>query len=566
MLWIALHLPALALESWAATLGDARAGRPLALLQDHAVALLDAAAAARGLKPGMKRATALALAPELLWAQADPHRDVQALRTVVHTALAFSPAVAWATPPDWRPLPAHGGGAQEMPADPATSPALVGVRLEVQSCLRYFGGLRRLLQRLHDALAPLGHQLRIASAPTALGAALLAAWRSDLGVGTHSHDLAALQTLLDAVPLHLLGPGQQHWQALQGMGLATLGDLRGLPRSGLARRFSPALLADIDRARGQAPEAQRWLSPAPRFDSRIELFSRADSHAQILAGADILLPRLLAWARARQARVVAFDLVMHHEPRHRHRDSHDGDNSPDHSSLRIAPAQPAAELAHLRSLLAERLGRLPLAAPALELSLHCDAIQAGGAANAELFISQASQREGLARLVERLQARLGREQVLRLSAVADHRPERATHWQAADAAALLGRSGGGGGGGGGGDAGNQSGQAQALASQPLWLLPQPQALHERDQRPLLDGRPLQLLAGPERLESGWWDGEPALRDYFIAQAASGALVWVYRHRLPGAAQASQTPAAAPGAADPDPSGPHSGWFLQGLFA
>jgi protein ImuB len=38
-----------------------------------------------------------------------------------------------------------------------------------------------------------------------------------------------------------------------------------------------------------------------------------------------------------------------------------------------------------------------------------------------------------------------------------------------------------------------------------------------------------------------------LRDYFIAQAASGALVWVYRQRLPVAADAP-------------------GWFLQGLFA
>ena len=318
MLWIALHLPALALESWAATLGnEARAGRPLALLQDHAVALVDAVAAARGLKPGMKRATALALAPELLWAQADPRRDAQALRAVVHVALAYSPAVAWATPADWRPLrqAPHSDNANDLPPSPAPSPALVGVRLEVQSCLRYFGGLRRLLQRLRDDLAPLGHQVRIASAPTALGAALLAAWRHDLAIGAHSHDMAALQPLLDAVPLHLLGPGQQHWQALQGMGLSTLGDLSGLPRSGLARRFSPELLADIARARGHAPEAQRWLSLAARFDSRIELFTRADSHAQILAGADILLPRLLAWARARQARVAAFELVMHHERR-----------------------------------------------------------------------------------------------------------------------------------------------------------------------------------------------------------------------------------------------------------
>ena len=55
-------------------------------------------------------------------------------------------------------------------------------------------------------------------------------------------------------------------------------------------------------------------------------------------------------------------------------------------------------------------------------------------------------------------------------------------------------------------------------TRPVWLWPEPQPLHERAAGPLLDGRPLQLLAGPERIESGWWDDELAARDYFIAAA------------------------------------------------
>jgi protein ImuB len=530
MLWIALHLPALALESWAATMDPVQAGRPRALLAEHVVALADAAAIARGVRAGMKRATALALAPDLLLGQADPARDVRALRAVADVALAFSPAVAWATPPDWRPAL---GGEHGLAPDPAPSPSLVGVRLEVQSCLRYFGGLAPLLARLRDALAPLGHRLSLACAPTALGAALLAAWRDDLAQGAHATQLPALQALLDAVPLHLLGPGRQHWEALQGMGLRTLADLGGLPRAGLARRFGPGLLADIDRARGAAPEVHRWLTLAPRFASRIELFARADSSAQVLAGADVLLPRLVAWARARQVRIVRFRLVLHHEPRHRH----DSDACA-HSAIEIAPAQPSIDAGHLRSLLVERLARLPLAAPALELSLECDATLAGATPAGELFPSRTAEHEGLARLVERLQARLGREQVLRLVAVSDHRPECGTRWLPADPARLHD------GPAGDADAGRQ---ALALGVQPLWLLPLPQPLHERDQGPLLDGRPLRLLAGPERLETGWWDDQLALRDYFIAQDGGGALVWIYRRRLPAEAD-----------------GP--GWFLHGLFA
>ncbi|MFO1269788.1 MAG: hypothetical protein U1F67_25325 [Rubrivivax sp.] len=39
------------------------------------------------------------------------------------------------------------------------------------------------------------------------------------------------------------------------------------------------------------------------------------------------------------------------------------------------------------------------------------------------------------------------------------------------------------------------------------------------------------MSGPERIEAGWWDGPPAVRDYFIALAADGSLVWIWRRRL-----------------------------------
>jgi protein ImuB len=44
--------------------------------------------------------------------------------------------------------------------------------------------------------------------------------------------------------------------------------------------------------------------------------------------------------------------------------------------------------------------------------------------------------------------------------------------------------------------------------------------------PLLQGQPLHLLSGPERIETGWWDGAPVVPDYFIALAADGSLVWL----------------------------------------
>ncbi|MFT3666067.1 DNA polymerase Y family protein [Piscinibacter sp.] len=507
MLWIALHLPWLSLEAFAATLaGDAAgaADAPIALEDARHIAAANAAARALGVEPGQKRATALALAPDLRLGQADAARDAAALAAVVHAALAFTPSVCVQAPPDAR-----------RSADT--------VLLEVRASLRCFGGPAALLRRLREAVAPLGHRIRVASAPTPLGAALLAR-----GPGpAHAHDAAALRRALDALPPWLLASGVEHGEAWQGMGLATLGDLRRLPRASLARRFGAALLAELDRAYGERPDPREALAPPPGFESRLELFTRADGAEQVLHAAALLLARLAAWLAAQHALARGFTLALRHEPRWR------GDaRVPAQTLLEVALAEPSRDPAHLQVLLRERLMRLRLPAPTLELALSAHEIVPGAAPSGELFPSAASEREGLVRLVERLQARLGAARVQTLHALHDHRPERASALRPAQPARL-----------------GQRGAAiepSVLPPRPVWLLAPPEPLAARGGQPLLGGRVLRLLSGPERIEAGWWDHELAERDYFIAEDAGGALLWLYRGRLP--------------------DGPGSGWFLHGRFA
>ena len=94
MRWIALHLPLLSLESFAATVcreGLPEASpMPMALLDAQRISSANATAQALGIRPGLKRATALALAPQLILGQADSQRDAQALAGVAHVALAFT--------------------------------------------------------------------------------------------------------------------------------------------------------------------------------------------------------------------------------------------------------------------------------------------------------------------------------------------------------------------------------------------------------------------------------------------------------------------------------------------
>ncbi len=513
MLWLALYLPRLSLEAFAATLAPDLQQPPLALLDAQHIQAANAAAAAAGVQPGMKRATALALAPTLRLGWADARRDEDARRAVAHAALAFTPSV--------------------------TLEGRATVLLEVATSLRFFGGAEALLTRLRQALAPLGHCTRIARAPTALGAALLARWHGEADAAATGlqdehgsqgpQDLAALQRLLDAAPISLFDAARAHASALQAMGLQRLADLLRLPRAGLARRFGEGLLGEIDRARGTRADPREWLAAPETFDARLELAARADHVEQVLHAAARLLTRLLAWAQARQARVQAFELRMLHEPRHRADDA-----TPTATLLRIELAAPTAERAHLQALLRERLARVQLAAPTLELRLHCREWVQQPPPNAELFPTRQGQRLGLVRLLERLRARLGDEQVLQLQALADHRPEhsvRAVPWGADPI----------------GPASIRPASNHPPWPRPAWLLPTPQPLPEHQALPWFEGRALQLLAGPERIESGWWDGDLAARDYFIAQAADGSLLWIYRARLP-LADARQPL-----------------WFLQGRF-
>ncbi len=522
MLWIALHLPLLSLESFAATLPHEAGGQPLALVDAHTILAVNAPARALGVNAGFKRATALALAPQLTLGLADPIRDTQALTAVAHAALAFTPTVVI--------QPASDANRDDMPHT---------VLLEVQASLRYFGGLPALQQRLKDALAPLGHRLHIVSATTPLGAALLVRVNAKLDCA----DLAATARALARAPVWLLGPGRAHWEALQGMGLHTIADLKRVPRDGLARRFGPVVLDELDRAMGRRPDPREPLVLPPAFESRLELFARADTTEQLMHGAAVLLARLVAWLSAQHAFVRRFTLVMEHEQRSRHDASGSGI-----TRLEVALAEPSRDSAHLLVLLRERLTQLQLPAPTLDLRLHAEDIARRAPPNTELFPTPAAEHEGLTRLIERLQARLGREQVQRLVPVQDHRPERATAWRTADAQMRPAR------------ARSAAEGAHAVCSaarnpahlvRPVWLFQQPEPLHEREvaggeRGPWCEGQPLLLLSGPERIESGWWDFDAVERDYYIAQLPDGALVWIFRERVPVA-------------------GANLNWFLQGRF-
>jgi protein ImuB len=183
--------------------------------------------------------------------------------------------------------------------------------------------------------------------------------------------------------------------------------------------------------------------------------------------------------------------------------------------LCLALRQPAGPRAchragHLAGLLRLRLETLVLPGPVTGLALQADLEPGQAPAGTDLLGQSLRPEDGLQALLERLRARLGMEAVQGLALHAEHRPEHA--WRAV-ADPLAG-------------SGNRE-PAKAARSRPVWLLPAPERLGLRAGQPGWQG-PLLLKHGPERIESGWWDGQDVRRDYYQASNPRGAMLWVYQ--------------------------------------
>jgi protein ImuB len=190
-----------------------------------------------------------------------------------------------------------------------------------------------------------------------------------------------------------------------------------------------------------------------------------------------------------------------------------------HSQLPIGLVSPSRDAEHLGDLLREHLSRFALPAPVEALGLRTEALMPLTQHSDDLFARRNAEHVDWPQLCERLQARLGSEAVRSVCTVAEYRPEYAWRYCAP---------------------GEAETQAPPLP-RPSWLLNEPLALHLVEGQPWLEG-PLQLVQGPERIESGWWDGHDVRRDYFIAESMRHARYWIYRE-LPQA----------------------RAWYLHGLF-
>ncbi len=357
-----------------------------------------------------------------------------------------------------------------------------GLLLEIGTCLSLHRGLTRLLKLARSGIAEMGYAATMACAPTAHGAWLLAR----AGIEKAIREPARLESRLAALPLALLEQPPAVLQGLEKIGAQTLGDCLRLPRDGVARRFGQSLVDELDRALGKVPEAHAFFVPPASFERSLELPAPVHDADALQFAARRLLPELEGFLALRQAGVQALELVCRHERR-------------DDTALKLGFAKPTRDASRMHVLLRETLDRTRLEAPVHILVLRAPIVLPLSGSNSDLFRKSREADGDL--LLERLRIRLGKEAVYGVETAADHRPERA--WRPAAGPKRA---------------------AEANRHRPLWLLPRP--------LPCRDGG-LKLTSGPERIESGWWDGGDVARDYYEAEDRNGARLWVYCDRTSG---------------------------------
>jgi protein ImuB len=384
-----------------------------------------------------------------------------------------------------------------------------GLVLEVKGSLHLFNGVEGLSRALASECASLGLKSTVALAPTSLAALVAARVGKPLVVT----ELTRLVGQLMPLPLVALRWPQETLERLARMGVRTIGQALRLPRAGFARRFGTELLATLDRLTGRAPDLRDRFRARERFRRRRELNYELENHEAILGALAPLLTELGKFLEARQYGVMKLECLL----RHRHAEP---------TSCVLGLASPVADVRRLTELLSERLSAVTLPEPVRACELRSSSLVLRVLSSNSVW--QPGEHGGspgteAPELIERLRARLGPEAVYGLQILPGHRPENA--WAMREPA-------------------ERPAITQALwpaFRRPLWLLPVPRLLSERDGLPRRRG-PLRLLGEPERIETGWWDGGDIARDYYTAVDLHGARLWVFRER----------------------ASPHQ-WFLHGVF-
>jgi protein ImuB len=510
---LAIWCARLAIDRWRLAQGladgEGADAAPLALITETAhgprITAVNAAGSEAGAQPGMMLADARTLCPQLAVAPADAAGDLAFLEHLAVWAQRWGP---------WSALDAPDG-----------------LIVDVTGVAHLFGGETSLLADARAAFTRRQLAVRLAIGPTA-GAAWALAHHGPENAVLHPEDDPAQR--LAHLPVAALRLDEDTVTLLKRLGLKRLGDLHGIHRDAIVRRFrnrrSAAAnpLIRMDQLLGRVPEpllpvlvieaplVQRRLMEPVRHRTLLDqiVADLSGDMARVLEGQALGARRLELGLWKVDGEVVVRQLEV---------------------------SAPTRDPAHLAGLFGRKLDDVDAGFGIEMVRLRASWTEQLGLAQRDLETSAENHGTSLAACIDRLTVRLGPDAVRRPIVHASHVPERAQKWQ-------------------GPLEPERAAQAEfEFHARPVKLLDRPEAIAVIYKTP--DGLPRRFrwrnavyeiarAEGPERIAPEWWRERSSvrLRDYYRIEDKEGRRYWIYRSGLAG-----------------DGRGGAPEWFLQGLW-
>lgn len=464
-LWLAVHLPRLALE----IVTTKNHSAPLVIIEEinnrQFVHKASHAAAQLGIVSGMSLTAAYTLCANLQTHAIEPLAQQQHLQGLANWALQFSPRISLSPPSSFL--------------------------LEVGGSIQYFGSLETIQEQIAEGLGKKWkHKFYLAVSPAPEASILLAKSANQVVI----NDITGLRSALGGLSIALLPLDEKRKRQLMKTGVRVLRDLWRLPSAALARRFGTELIDYLDRTLGKQPHLLPAYQSPPRFEAARDIAYAVDNYSLLLPYAYELLCDLCIFLQRHD--VYASNFVFYFQHQH---------HLP--TIINIGLRQPLRDPKHFMLLLETKVNQMSLSAPVAAMKLVAETLHAYTTQTPDLFPTQyikGGAYEDIENLLEQLYTRLGHRLITAIASHEDHRPEYAHRNSNSGISAYT----------------------QITRPRPFWLLAKPEQLLKKNNR-LYYKSIIRFSMGPERIEAGWWDDVDIHRDYYIGIDKVAGSLWIY---------------------------------------
>ncbi|WP_341659875.1 DNA polymerase Y family protein [Vibrio sp.] len=357
-----------------------------------------------------------------------------------------------------------------------------GLLLKLTDMLTLYGGLESYWHIVSHHLQSLNIEFCYATGFSPFSAILL----TKLGSNFLTEDQDDININLRACPISATELSKKQVEKLSRVGVITLEDLLKLPMPEIARRFDIELVNYIGKLTGQFKHPVDFYHPPEEFHHCLELLFDIDNRQWLEKPLRKLLVKLEHFLTLRSQ--VAYELELQ---------LHQRDTTSEVVTLTSACGDYLADRW-------EKLSQLTMESLQLNGSVYAltlKVIRSGElkSISQDIFSGYKGQQTPL-ELITTLQAKLGKTRVCKIAPTDDPRPEKSTVLCCPEKTV--------------------SNDSRTTGLRPSFVLKTPELLVDK----------VTILHGPERIATGWWDGEDVTRDYFIARSKNGRWLWVFRNQ------------------------------------